>query len=171
MANQNPIETPVHSKRKVEFELPTLNFPLRSIVRKSIKLCVALLVIVALSLGSLILLDEYQSRTKVSNQNLYNNSDYQIVYLNNNLFYFCKLEDFSPEYVACNDSYYLVRKTETAEDGSKADKVYVRKPSEEELSKPEGSIYLLKENIVYIAKIGSDSSVLELINSPASENN
>lgn len=157
------------SKRTIAFEVPMTDFNFKLFAVRVVKAAFVFLVLTVLSLGSLILLNEYISREKSSQQNLYNQSEYQIVYLNNNLFYFCKLEDLNPEYVACNDSYYLVKKTETDAAGKKEDKVYVKKPSEEELSKPEGSIYLLKENIVYIAKIGAESSVLDLINTAESK--
>ncbi len=95
---------------------------------------------------------------------LYNNNEYDIVFLNSNLFYFCKLEEFNSEYIKCNDPYYLVRKKEDQADGTKQEKVYVTKPSDEEIYQPEGAIYLAKQNIVYIAKIGDKSAVMDYIN-------
>lgn len=171
MSNEQSKQSEATSKsRKIEFELPTINFNLGRVLRFTAKGLVVFLVLSVFTLVSLVLVDEVKARHNVlGEQNLYNQNEYHIVYLDNNLFYFCKLQDFNNEFIACNDSYYLVRKSETKEDGTKEDKVYVRRPSEEELSKPEGAIYLLKENIVYIAKIGAESSVLEFINTEASK--
>jgi len=94
---------------------------------------------------------------------LYSNSEYDIIFLNNNLFYFCKLEEYNAEYIKCNDPYYLVKRKEDQPDGTKADKVYVTTPAAEEIYEPQGSIYLRKENIVYIAKIGDESAVKQYI--------
>ena len=98
-----------------------------------------------------------------SEPSLYSNSHYDIVFLNNNLFYFCKLEEFNSEYIKCNDPYYLVKRKETQLDGTNEDKVYVTKPSDEEIYQPDGPIYLRKENIVYIAKVGDESVVKQYI--------
>ena len=94
---------------------------------------------------------------------VYGSSDYQIIFMDNNLFYFCQLEDFNTEFVKCKSPYYLVRRQEEDEQGKKEEKVYVSKPEDEEIYQPEGPILLNKEKIVYISKIGSESSVLEYI--------
>jgi hypothetical protein len=94
---------------------------------------------------------------------VYGSDEYSIVFLNNNLFYFCKLEEFNQEFVECNDPYYLVRRNETAEDGTKEEKVFVTRPVDEEIYKPEGSIFIRKETIVYVAKVGDKSAVNEYI--------
>ncbi len=89
---------------------------------------------------------------------------YNIVFLQNNLFYFCKIENLNSEYIKCNDPYYLVRKKEAGSDGKSEEKIYVTKPSKEEVYQPEGAFYILKSNIVYIAEIGKDSQVYSFIN-------
>ena len=95
---------------------------------------------------------------------LYSSTDYRMVFMNNNLFYFCKLTDFNDEFIACNDPYYLVREYEKDADGNQQEKVYVKKPADQEIAMPEGAIYLKKDNIVYITKIGENSPVMEVVN-------
>ncbi|MBN2100374.1 hypothetical protein JW710_00555 [Candidatus Dojkabacteria bacterium] len=123
---------------------------------------VSVLVVLALILCNLVLLDYYM-KTVASEKSVYEQDKYHIVYMNNNLFYFCKLESYNSEYVECKDPYYLVRKKEENNDGVEEDKIYVRRPAEEEIYNPEGSIYLKKDNIVYLAKLSDDSVVLEYI--------
>lgn len=100
----------------------------------------------------------------IDSSNLYNSDEYNIVFLDNNLFYFCLLEDNDDEFVRCNEPYYLVRKQEEVSEGKREEKIYVREPAEEEIYQPDGPIFLKKERIVYIAKIGDESAVLEYIN-------
>ena len=126
------------------------------------KVVVGLLLFIGLLLFVLNSLKDYKQKIAVE-PTLYSNSEYEIVFLNNNLFYFCKLEAFNSEYIKCNDPYYLVKRKEVQPDGTNEDKVYVTKPSDEEIYQPEGSIYLQKANIVYIAKVGSESAVMQYI--------
>ena len=76
------------------------------------------------------------------------------------------IEDFNPDYLKCNEPFYLVRKREdNPETGEQTEQVFVKSPEEEEIYSPDGAIYLNKDKIVYIAKIGESSPVLEYINS------
>ncbi len=129
-----------------------------------VKILLFLLFISALALFVLNAFNTYKKNTKAE-PSLYSNQEYNIVYMNGNLFYFCQLEDFNSEYTKCNNPYYLVKRKEAGADGKSEEKVYVTTPENEEIYQPEGSIFLKKENIVYVAKVGSESSVLEYINS------
>ncbi|MFQ5493345.1 MAG: hypothetical protein ACE5DX_04265 [Candidatus Dojkabacteria bacterium] len=93
---------------------------------------------------------------------LYNSDEYNIVFLDNSLFYFCKLEDFNRDYIACNEPYYLVRRNVT-EKGKTEEKVLIRTPNEEEVYQPEGPFYIQKSKISYIAKVGDESAVIDYI--------
>lgn len=123
---------------------------------------VVFVLIVSFSLLVLSIVSLSQNKKKNTEQpTLYNSNEYQIVFLQNNLFYFCQLNDYNKEYVECNEPYYLVRKSE---EGEAEDRTFVAKPSDEEVYQPDGPIYIRKENIVYISKVGEDSSVLQFIN-------
>lgn len=117
-------------------------------------------IVAILAIRLLSKLDTLNSQPEIE---AFSSNEYNIVFLNNNLFYFCKLENINSEYVKCNEPYYLVRKKETAEDGKSEEKIYVRKPSEEEVYQPDGALYIFKSNIVYIAKVGTDSQVFSVI--------
>jgi len=130
----------------------------------TISLVLIFLTLLSGTILSIIFIKKFDEANKTDKNTLYNTEEYNIVFLNNNLFYFCKLSDFNEEYIACNNPYYLVRKTETdPETGKNTERVFVKKPQEEEIYSPEGAIYLKKDNIVYIAKVGEDSPVFEYI--------
>lgn len=124
-------------------------------------------VIVLIAIASILgikVLSNLNSQMSMPILDAFGSDTYNIVFLQNNLFYFCKIEDLNSEYIKCNDPYYLVRKKETGTDGKSEEKIYVTKPSKEEVYQPEGAFYILKSNIVYIAEIGKDSQVYSFIN-------
>lgn len=128
-----------------------------------VKAIFGVLVLVVLTLVAVLLFNRV--RNTFWRDSLYEFDQYHIVFMDNNLFYFCKLSDYNAEYIECREPYYLVRKKVDNEDGTTEEKVYIRKPSEEEIYVPEGSIYLKKDGIVYIAKLSDDSPVLDYIDS------
>ncbi|MCA9383349.1 hypothetical protein KC909_03215 [Candidatus Dojkabacteria bacterium] len=153
------------NNKKIKTEDNSRSIPFRMIF----KILVVLVVLFTLGTINLVLIDYYQATRPQEPEvipQVYNQDEYNIVYLDNNLFYFCLIEDFNPDYLKCNEPFYLVRKREdNPETGEQTEQVFVKSPEEEEIYSPDGAIYLNKDKIVYIAKIGESSPVLEYINS------
>lgn len=119
--------------------------------------------LVTAAVVAIVVLTAMLTATRLLQKTAFAEGEYNIVYLDNSLFYFCLLSDLNSEYLECGSPYYLARTEETQEDGSTQERVYVTTPAAEEIYQPEGSIFLRKERVVYIAKVGTDSPVLKSI--------
>lgn len=119
--------------------------------------------IFAVTILSLIVIIGFASFLIIGRDTIYDSEDYQIVYLDGGLFYFCMIEDRNNEYIVCHDPYYIVQRQEIDENGDKTTNSYVTTPQEEEIFKPEGPLYIKKDMIVYIADVGEESQVQQYI--------
>lgn len=122
-------------------------------------------VIIALGVTFLVVTGSILFGTKLINKlqdkTLYETKKYYTVYLQEGLFYFCKLHDYNSEYLECRDPYYLVRDQVKNAQGKLEDKIFVKRPADEEIYKPSGAMFLKKDRIVYIVKIDDNSPVLK----------
>lgn len=151
------------SKKSKDFEFnidDITNIQLPSFVKTLASVVMGFLLFVVLILAAKYL---YGLTMMEEGETLYSKTEYHTVYMDNDLFYFCKIKDYNKDYIACNEAYYLVRKEVEGEEGESEKKVFIRQPEDEELYKPEGPIYLKKDKITYIAKISDDSPVYEYI--------
>lgn len=153
---------PKSDKKTISLSLNLKDFQSAlGIVTKFLIILIVLSSLIAISvIGYLYSANELQKR---ANPNIYESDNYSIVFLENNLFYFCIIKDYNQDFIECQNPYYLIRRNETLEDGTREERVFVTTPSEQEVYQPSGSYFLSKSKIVYITEIGDESAVMEYI--------
>lgn len=99
---------------------------------------------------------------------LYKVDQHQIVFMDNDQFYFCKLQDYNREYYLCQEAFYLKTKEVKETDPvtgkqTKDSQLYLTKLGVEEIHQPQDYLWIRKDKVTYIEDFAEDSQLLQAI--------